>query len=109
MTPNQSLGVVPGLFGRYDRPVEQQDEALLSKLNGFVAWARREPRIVLVNAWHYADLGAPPNQKRVPNKNHARDGMYTLGSYAFPKLLSRLRQLGSAINATSGAVDTALL
>ena len=94
-------GVVPGLFGNYSIPVAEQDEALLAKLNGFVSWAQKEHRIVLMNPWHYSDLGAPPNQKRVPNKNHARDGEYTLGAYAFPQLMTRLRQLGDQINASS--------
>lgn len=95
-----ATGVVPGLFGNYSISVAEQDEALLAKLNGFVSWAQREQRIVLMNPWHYSDLGAPPNQKRVPNKNHARDGEYTLGAYAFPQLMARLRKLGDQINAS---------
>eukprot|EP01047_Picozoa_sp_COSAG01_P054353 COSAG01_NODE_5931_length_3946_cov_2.829218_2_plen_109_part_00 len=93
--------MVPGLFGNYSVSIAEQDEALLGKLNGFLAWAQQEPRINLMNPWHYSDLGAPPNQKRVPNKNHARDGEYTLGSYAFPKLMAKLRLLGDQINASS--------
>ena len=89
-----------GFFGNYSLPIAEQDAALLAKLNGFIDWAQKEPRMVLMNPWHYSDLGAPPNQKRVVNKNHARDGEYTLGAYAFPKLMARLRELGDQINAT---------
>ncbi len=89
-----------GFFGNYSLPIAEQDAALLEKLNGFIAWAQEEPRMVLMNPWHYSDLGAPPNQKRVVNKNHARDGEYTLGAYAFPKLMARLRELGDQVNAT---------
>jgi hypothetical protein len=96
-------GVVPGLFGNYNTPIGEQDDALVAKLDGFISWARKELRIVLMNPWHYSDLGAPPNQKRVPNKNHARDGDYTLGSYAFPKLMARIRQLGDQINGSATA------
>lgn len=99
-------GVVPGLFGNYSIPITEQDEELLGKLDGFVSWARKELRIVLMNPWHYSDLGAPPNQKRVPNKNHARDGEYTLGAYAFPKLMARVRQLGDQINKSAATAAT---
>ena len=99
--------MVPGLFGNYSIPISEQDDALLEKLNGFLSWAQKESRIVLMNPWHYSDLGAPPNQKRVPNKNHARDGEYTLGAYAFPRLMKRLRQLGDQINGSTALAAVA--
>ena len=105
MAPHQKLAVVPGLFGDYSKPLGAQDDDLLAKIDGYVAWAQREPRIALVNAWHYADLGAPPNTKVVPNHNHQRDGPYVRGAYAFPKLLARLRALGDAINASQSRTD----
>jgi hypothetical protein len=108
MASSQRLGVAPGLFGSYSVSIAEQDDALLAKLNGFVAWARAEPRIVLMNPWHYSDLGAPPNQKRVINKNHARDGEYTLGGFAFPKLMARIRLLGDAINSSLSSTHVAL-
>jgi hypothetical protein len=64
MAPSQWLSVGLGLFWSYSRSTTEHDDALLAKLNGFVAWAQREQRIVLMNPRHYAELSAPPNGNR---------------------------------------------
>jgi hypothetical protein len=103
MSAQQRLGVVPGLFGNYSQLVAAQDAALTAKLKGYLAWAREEPKIVLMNPWHYSDLGAPPNQKRAPNQHGQRLGEYVLGAYAFPQLMTFVRKIGDKINASRSA------
>eukprot|EP01050_Picozoa_sp_SAG11_P006274 SAG11_NODE_480_length_9107_cov_7.433171_2_plen_1065_part_00 len=98
MSARQRLGVVPGLFGNYSQPIPAQDAALTAKLKGYLAWARDEPKLVLMNPWHYSDIGAPPNQRRVPNQHGQRIGPYVLGAYAFPQLMTLVRKLGDKIN-----------
>jgi len=59
--------LVPGLVGcspnsSFGRKVskEEQEAALLEKLEGYYAWALREPRIAGLNSWHFNDCAQHP-------------------------------------------------
>ena len=83
LLPHQRVFVVPGLFTTANAsvPIAQQDEQLLEKWNGYLAWIAAEPRIIGVNPWHYDTW-------------NGSDG---LGAGTFPKTLRAVAAFGKTL------------
>eukprot|EP01047_Picozoa_sp_COSAG01_P005120 COSAG01_NODE_172_length_23108_cov_26.690496_18_plen_1009_part_00 len=90
--PHQKVAVVPGLFAdsselhHHNRTV--QDAVLCAKLDGYMAWIAKEPRIVGVAPFHWDTFkdgaGSPP-------------AIFRRGAEGFPKLLQKVAQLRRTI------------
>ena len=104
LAPHQHAMVVPGLVGcsensSYGRsvPKEQQEQALLQKLEGYYTWAKTEPRIAGINSWHFDHYLSNPDGKVA---NPSCDWLY--GASDFPVLLARLKEIGQDIMQAGG-------
>lgn len=91
---HQRLLVVPGTFGDWNASrsgaIEEQQDGIVAKLNGFWAWAQSEPLIVGINCWHW--LTIPGLYNRSPGIIP-----FYYGVDHMPKLVTRLIEIGDVI------------
>ena len=109
LAPHQRAMIVPGLVGcslnsSYGQtvPKEDQEQALLQKLEGYYRWAKSDARIAGINSWHFNHYTSNPDGAGITNPHC--DWLY--GASDFPVLLARLKEIGADIIAgkTAGKI-----
>ena len=50
---HQAVGVVPGTYGNSSEPVSAEDPYLVAKMEGYWNWSKQDPRLQLLNPWHW--------------------------------------------------------
>lgn len=88
------LFVVPGTFGDWNStrslPIEEQQDNIVAKVNGYWDWAKSQPLISGINCWHW---------KTIPGLYKSSPGIipFYYGVDRMPKVVARLTEIGDAI------------
>ena len=104
MQSHQRLFLVPGTFGDWNSsrspPVEEQQEGIIAKLNGYWDWATSEPLVAGISCWHWTTI---------PGLYEKSPGIipFYYGVDHMPKVISRLKQLGDIIRGQLKSDDIA--
>ena len=106
--PHQQLLVVPGLYGNDSATASEHDlhdSQLVSKMELYADWMRRDSNIVGLCPYHWEDTPNPPRPGSgpwvcfEPNKLPGNCGhvgeLFGRGARHYPKLLAKLREIGS--------------
>ena len=109
LRPHQRAMIVPGLVGcsvnsSYGKlvPKEDQEQALLQKLEGYYDWAKSDARIAGINSWHFNHYASNPDGTGITNPHC--DWLY--GVSDFPVLLARAKEIGADIIAAAGKTSS---
>jgi hypothetical protein len=94
LLPHQQLLVIPGTFGDWNKtrspPIEQQQAAIVRKLDAYWAWAQSDPLIAGLNCWHWSTI---------PGLYEKSPGIipFYYGVDHMPKVVARLTEIGTTI------------
>ena len=114
LKPWQGAMVVPGMIGcspsstiGANQSFELQQEHLLQKLDGYMAWASTEPRIAGFTMWHYNNYATNPDCGQVVCPGPERGCDWRWGASNFPKVVAKLHQIGQSILSHPGDAQQA--
>lgn len=104
MEAHQGVMLVPGTFGCHEvdaygqrTPMsnESMAEGIIAKLDAYLSWAQKEPRIVGFNPWHF-------NNRNIGEGAHGAPCDMNVGIEALPGVLRKMQELGLAIVSSQG-------
>ena len=71
--------------------LQQQESALVQKLNAYWLWAQNDPKVVGLNVWHWIDIPPALKGRRRARGNPATE--YNVGTESLPLVIARLEEI----------------
>lgn len=101
LRPEQSMVAVMGLFADSNTSaagsLQQQESALVQKLNAYWLWAQNDPKVVGLNVWHWIDIPPALKGRRRARGNPATE--YNVGTESLPLVIARLEEIRAELQA----------
>jgi hypothetical protein len=101
LRPEQSMVVVMGLFADSNTTVagslQQQEPALVQKLNAYWHWVQNDPKVVGLNVWHWINTRSALKGRHRARGNPATE--YNVGTESLPLVIARLEEIRAELQA----------